>query len=339
MGKDRLNRNIAIAILAMGLAGCSTTGAPPKEVIERSTLGAAIPVASEDSGWKLVWQDEFDGTEVDRSKWDFDINCWGGGNNERQCYTGRWANARVKDGKLTITAIKENWRGFALPEHMRITEEEKKSFKVQPFTSARLVTRGKAAWKYGRIEVRAKLPQGQGTWPAIWMLPEDNAYGTWAASGEIDIMEAINLGVPCAKCPGGVENEIAGTLHFGGLWPDNSLHSTRLHYPKVLDGFHTFGVIWEPDRMIWTVNGRVFAEKRPEDWFTTNSDEARAPFDKPFHLILNFAVGGKWPEEEGVGGLDQTGFPKTFEIDYVRVWQCGDGLADAANCTGEGAGE
>ncbi len=343
MTGDRLKTGFAIAMAAI-LAGCTSGGsADPSEIIERSTLGAAMPAVSEGDGWTLVWNDEFDGDTIDRTKWDFDTDCWGGGNNERQCYTDRPENAALSDGKLIITARKEEYRGPALPPHMRQTAEDEKSKAVQPFTSARLVTRGKAAWRYGRIEVRAKLPQGQGTWPAIWMLPEDNAYGTWAASGEIDIMEAVNLGVPCEKCPGGVENEIAGTLHFGGLWPDNALHSTRLHFPPVLDGFNTFGVIWEPDRMIWTVNGRVYAEKTPKDWFTTNSDEARAPFDKRFHLIMNFAVGGKWPEEEGVGGLDRTGFPKTFEIDYVRVWQCGAsdsvGNADAAKCTAGGAGE
>ena len=338
-GSIKIRATTILAGASALVFGCTTDGMPKSEIIERSTLGE--PVASSDHAdrWKLVWQDEFDSPEIDREKWDFDINCWGGGNDERQCYTDRTENTSVKEGKLVITAIKENWRGFALPTHMRLTEDEKKRFKDQPFTSARLVTRGKAAWKYGRIEVRAKLPQGQGTWPAIWMLPEDNAYGTWAASGEIDIMEAVNLGVSCEKCPGGVENEIAGTLHFGGLWPENSLHSTRLYLPSVLSDFHTYGVIWEPDRMIWTVDGRVYAEKTTDDWFTTNSEEARAPFDQRFHLLLNFAVGGKWPEETGEGGVDETNFPKTFEIDWVRVWQCGDGKADAAKCTAGGASD
>lgn len=109
---------------------------------------------------------------------------------------------------------------------------------TKPFTSARMVTRARAAWQYGRIEVRAKLPQGQGTWPAIWMLPESNAYGTWASSGEIDIPEAVNLGVPCARCPGGRESTILGTLHFGGRWPDNALKSSEMSAPEVLEGFH-----------------------------------------------------------------------------------------------------
>ena len=169
---------------------------------------------------KLVWSDEFEGTAIDPAKWSFDVDCWGGGNDERQCYTDRAKNARIEDGVLVIEAHREDFTGPAVHATM-VKPENAAATQTKPFTSAKLLTRGKAAWKYGRIAVRAELPQGQGTWPAIWMLPEDWSRGAWPLPGEIDIMEAVNLGVPCATCPGGKESTVLGTLHFGGAWPNN----------------------------------------------------------------------------------------------------------------------
>jgi len=192
----------------------------------------------------------------------------------------------------------------------------------RPFTSARLTTKGKAAWRFGRIEVRARLPQGQGTWPAIWMLPEKDLYGSWAASGEIDILEAVNLGVACARCPGGRENTILGTLHFGGKWPANKLKGEEVPFPEVLDGgFHTYAIEWLPGRITWTVDGRTYAVRTAEEWSTTGSATPGAPFDQPFHLILNLAVGGKLPEGRGMGGVQFDGDDRRMEVDWVRVWQ------------------
>jgi beta-glucanase (GH16 family) len=203
---------------------------------------------------------------------------------------------------------------------------------TQPYTSAKLHTKGKVSLTYGKIEVRAKLPQGQGVWPAIWMLPEDDQYGAWAASGEIDILEAVNLGVECDTCEEGGENTILGTLHFGGVWPENLLASTEVSRPEVLDGFHTFGVIWEPGRFQWTFDGTVYAEKRAEDWSTTGSVSPNAPFDQNFYLILNLAIGGKLPEGRGRGGVSRSDFPKRFEIDWVRIWQCDSRSISANRC-------
>jgi beta-glucanase (GH16 family) len=214
---------------------------------------------------------------------------------------------------------------------MRADAEDPDAQQSKPFTSARMVTKGKAAWRYGWIEVRAKLPQGQGTWPAIWMLPEDNKYGTWAASGEIDILEAVNMGVPCAECPGGKENTILGTLHFGDLWPNNSLNSTEIAQPGSLDEFHTYSVVWSEGKFVWLVDGKVFATKTAEDWFSSGSNAANAPFDEKFHLILNLAIGGQLPEERGLKGVSEEGFPKQFEVDWVRIWQC-----EADPATGNG---
>jgi beta-glucanase (GH16 family) len=197
-----------------------------------------------------------------------------------------------------------------------------------------LVTRGKAAWRYGRIEVRAKLPAGQGTWPAIWMLPEEQAYGSWASSGEIDILEAVNLGVACASCPGGRENTILGTLHFGGKWPANALNSTETNAADVLDGFHTFGIVWAPGRIDWTYDGRVFATKRRGGWWSAASSDPDAPFDRSFHLILNLAVGGGLAEERGLKGVDPNIWPQAMQVDWVRVWQCRPERASGQSCEG-----
>lgn len=281
-------------------------------------------------GWKLVWSDEFDGTKLDRDKWGYDVDCWGGGNDEHQCYTKSPRNVSVANGRLVITARHERVTGPALPPHLRRTSATPEAEAVRDFSSGRISTRGKAWWRYGRIEVRASLPQGQGTWPAIWMLPEKDRYGAWAASGEIDILEAVNLGVPCAKCPGGRENTILGTLHFGGKWPNNKHKGEEVPYPEVLDGgFHTYAVEWTPDRFEWRVDGKPFAVRTASEWSTTGSDAPGAPFDQPFHLILNLAIGGKLAETRGVGGVRLDGYPKQMEVDWVRVWQRPD--TDAAN--------
>ncbi len=281
-------------------------------------------------GWTLVWSDEFDGPAIDSAKWSFDVDCWGGGNAERQCYTSSPRNAAIEDGKLVITARRERTTGPALPESQRRTSANPDARATRAFSSARLATRHKAAWHYGRIEVRARLPQGQGSWPAIWMMPEKDGYGPWAASGEIDILEAVNLGVPCAKCPGGQENTILATLHFGGQWPANRQAGTEAAFPEVLDGgFHTYAIEWFPDRMIWQVDGRTFAEHKAHEWSTTGSNAPGAPFDRPFHLLLNLAIGGKLPEGRGVGGVAANGFPRRMEVDWVRVWQKAD-MAPAA---------
>ena len=328
---------LAAPLLVAGLAGCQSLAERPKKDIVTVPFPAAGTVRepAREAGWQLVWAEEFDASEIDRTKWDFDIDCWGGGNNERQCYTDRPANAAVEGGKLVITARKEQYTGPALPAHMRDQATEGEVTATKSFTSARMVTRGKAAWRYGRIQVRARLPAGQGTWPAIWMLPEEQAYGGWAASGEIDILEAVNLGVPCAACPGGRENTILGTLHFGGLWPENALSSTETHVPDVLEGFHTFGIVWAPGRIDWTYDGRVYATKRRGDWWTANSDTPGAPFDRPFHLIMNLAIGGGLSEERGLKGIDENGFPKRMEVDWVRVWQCSPEAASEPSCAGD----
>lgn len=285
-------------------------------------LFAAKPVSAQD--WQLVWSDEFDAPTIDRAKWDFEVDCWGGGNSERQCYTASKRNAAIEDGKLVITALRQRSIGPALPRALRHKASDPNAEASRDFTSARLTTRGKAAWRYGRIEVRISLPHGQGTWPAIWMLPEKDSYGPWAASGEIDILEAVNLGVPCATCPGEREDTILGTLHFGGKWPDNRHAGTEVHFPGVIEGFHTFSIEWQNDRVIWQVDGRTYAERNSSEWWSSGSKSPGAPFDREFHLILNLAIGGKLAEGRNLGGVSTKDFPKRFVIDWVRVWQKAD---------------
>lgn len=287
-------------------------------------------INAEDTSWRLVWSDEFDGGAIDPERWSHEIDCWGGGNEERQCYTAFPQNSRVEDGCLIIEAHLGEATGPALPERMRAdaSPEEAAATRTQPFTSARLTTAQSAAWQYGRIEVRARLPEGQGTWPAIWMLPADDYYGPWAASGEIDIMEAVNLGEQCRECRGRIENRMFGTLHFGDVWPQNTYQNRETTLPTAEDGsqlFHVFAIEWTEGRVEWFLNGESYGSLDRRRWRTA-SDAARgnpnAPFDKPFFLILNLAIGGHLAESRNVGGVRLEGFPKSMDVDWVRVYDC-----------------
>lgn len=243
--------------------------------------------------WDLVWSDEFEQGYIDTGKWEHEVNGWGGGNNELQYYTARPENSYVANGKLIIVARQETYTG---PDGTR------------NYTSARLRTKHKGDWLYGRMEIRARLPYGQGLWPAIWMLPTDDAYGGWAASGEIDIMEAVNLNA-------GGGNLVHGTLHYGGSWPNNT-YSGQSFDPgsSVVSQFHDYAVEWEPGEIRWYVDGVHYQTQT--DWWTANGSYP-APFDQRFHMILNVAVGGNWPGSPN----GSTSFPQTMEVEYVRVYQ------------------
>jgi len=242
-------------------------------------------------GWELVWYDEFVGDAIDMSKWEHEVNAQGGGNNELQYYTDRLQNSWVNDSVLVIQALKETFTG---PEGTR------------EYTSARLRTKNKGDWKYGRYDIRAKLPYGQGIWPAIWMLPTDWVYGGWAASGEIDIMELI----------GNQPEKVYGTLHYGGAYPNNahSGDSYKLATGNFAMNFHTFTLEWDTTQFRWYVDDILFSTQT--SWYS-EANVYPAPFDQRFHLLLNVAVGGNWP-----GNPDNTtSFPQKMEIDYVRVYQ------------------
>ena len=160
--------------------------------VETNTDYTQIDTTAPVEDWELVWSDEFDGNSIDERKWNFEVNCQGGGNNEQQCYTDSPDNAYVSDDTLKIVALPAG-------------EGAEK-----PYTSARLNSKMKGDFKYGRIEVRAKMPSGQGSWPAVWMMPTDSVYGTWPKSGEIDIVEAVNLKTTDEE--GNVENNVHGTF-------------------------------------------------------------------------------------------------------------------------------
>lgn len=235
----------------------------------------------------LVWSDEFNGTQVDLSKWTFDtgtgcdIGLCGWGNNELQYYQSN--NATVSNGILSITAKKERVSGST-------------------YTSARMKSLLKGDWTYGRFEARIKLPMGAGLWPAFWMLPTDNFYGTWPASGEIDIMENIS------KTP----NTVLGTLHYGS---SNSTHqytgaNFTLNSGTFADAFHTFAVEWEAGKVRWFVDDILYQTVTSNDISPNNW-----PFDKRFFFIMNLAVGGN------LGGtVDTSIFPQSMQVDYVRVY-------------------
>lgn len=233
---------------------------------------------------ELLWSDDFDGAGIDSSKWSFDLGTGapeliGWGNDELQYYTERLENARIADGILVIEARKEFFSG-------------------RSYTSARLKTEHKGDWTYGRIEVRAKLPRGAGFWPAIWMMPTKPwAYGqVWAGSGEIDIMELR----------GAIPDEVYGTLHWEE-WPNNQKRGTSFRLPSgdFSQDFHVFALEWDAGQFQWYVDEVAY-----------QTQEFGKPFDKPFHLILNLAVGGNF-----VGPPDaSTVFPAQMLVDYVRVY-------------------
>lgn len=284
-------------------------------------LAGPAQAAADETPWALVWADEFDGTALDPAHWTLADDCFGGGNAERQCYTPDARNHAVADGVLTITARAEPHTGPALTADQRTTPEKRAARKTGEFTSARLTTAGHAAWRYGKVQVRARLPQGQGTWPAIWMLPEGWDYGRWALSGEIDIMEAVNLGTPCPACAAGVENRVLGTIHFGGEPPRNRYIGSDTPLDGAIDGFHVYEIEWDETGIVWRVDGRTYERREPHEWHTLASGEPGAPFDRPFHLILNLAIGGHLPEGRNLGGVDKAGYPKAMQVDWVRVWQ------------------
>lgn len=317
-----ITRSAVFAVALAAMPGSHARSATPDD--------PAVGAAPEQSLWRLVWSDEFDDASIDRTRWSFDVDCWGGGNAERQCFTDSPRNAHIEDGALVITARREPVSGPSLPPRLRAPDKADEIVSRE-YSSARLVTRGNAAWRYGRVEVRARLPRGQGVWPAIWMLPENSAYGGWAASGEIDIMEAVNLGAPCEDCASGVEDRILGTLHYGDEWPNNHYSGSGVTLPDLAQGTHTFALEWSEHGMTWSVDGEPFACQTPEHWFTT-SDAAQgrpaAPFDQPFHLIMNVAVGGGLPERKNLGGVDPDVFPQPMIVEFVRVYEwAGDGDA------------
>ncbi len=237
-------------------------------------------------GYDLVWHDEFEGDQINENHWVFEIgdgcpNLCGWGNNELQYY--RWDNAWVSNGVLTIEARKENFGG-------------------RGYTSSRIKTQGRESFKYGRIDIRALLPEGQGIWPALWMLGDNIVTVGWPTCGEIDIMEMIG--------GNGRENQVHGTLH----WNSNGHAQAGGSYTKssgtFAEEYHVFTIIWDASTIVWYVNDVKSHE-------INISPAHMAAFQREFFFIFNVAVGGNWP-----GSPNQTTrFPQQMRVDYVRVFQ------------------
>lgn len=242
-----------------------------------------------DPHWELVWSDEFDATGLpDPAKWGYDVGGSGWGNNELQYYTeNNPNNARVMNGRLIIEAHRENFGG-------------------NEYTSARLVTRGKGDWIFGRFEINAKLPSGRGTWPAIWMLPTQWSYGNggWPDNGEIDIMEHVGYD------PGVIHASIHTHLYN---WPAGTQKTAIINIPDAEIAFHTYTLEWSAGKI------EVFVD---DSLYFTVLNEGTGwqawPFDKAFHLILNIAIGGNWG---GAQGVDNSIFPQRMEVEYLRVYR------------------
>src|SRR6056297_444221 len=240
----------------------------------------------------LIWHDEFDGVgHPDSSLWNYDTGGDGWGNEELQYYTERrLKNARVENGRLIIEAHQEYYRG-------------------NDYTSARLTTKNTGDWVYGRMEVRAKLPAGRGTWPAIWMLPTQWIYGdgSWPDNGEIDIMEHVGYD----------EGTIHGTIHTNAYnHMDGTQKSGQIEVPEATEIFHEYAIEWTQSEIRWYVDDELYFtfENGGSGWRVW-------PFDHPFHMLLNVAIGGTWGGAEGV---DNSIFPVQMEMDYVRIYQTAD---------------
>jgi len=232
---------------------------------------------------KLVWAEEFEGKKINIENWNFKRGL--GHNNEQQYYTPRAKNIRMENGMLVIEAKKENYKG-------------------SKYTSGRINTIGKKLFKYGRIEIRAKLPKGNGTWPAIWMLGENKERDGYPASGEIDIMEHVG------KSP----REIHGAIHYPEL-DNKKLNSSAASFeiPLSKDGFHKYAIEWDKKNINYFIDEKLFHCFSIED---AEREGRENIFQKPFYLIINLALGGKW-----AGEIDDAIFPARFYVDYIRYYK------------------
>jgi beta-glucanase (GH16 family) len=255
-----------------------------------------LPTLAHAAKWKLVWNDEFTQNGLpDTTKWNYEVGFVR--NNEKQYYTkARLENARVEDGMLVIEGRHEKYPNAQYVPGSKNWNTDRSE---ADYTSASLTTRGKADWKYGRIEVRAALPHGKGVWPAIWLLGTKKG---WPAGGEIDIMEYV----------GHDPKRIHTTVHFGESRASLKSKGAKKSFPGQVNSFHVYAMEWYPDRMDFFFDD--------EKYFTYNLNEAGPgednPFRNPQYLILNLALGGSWGRE-----IDDSNLPQQFKIDYVRVYQ------------------
>ena len=277
-----------IALLFISLCASGSEGTTSDSSAAPNTN---LPAGGKPAGWTLTWADEFSVNGLpDKSKWDYDTshNKHGWYNHELQYYSrDRLENAKVENGHLIITARKEKMRSA-------------RDYGGQAYTSSRMLTRGKTNWTYGFLEVRAKLPCGLGTWPAIWML---GSKGAWPEDGEIDIMEHV----------GKKRGEVLGSIHTtANNWAAGTPKTTATTVNDACDAFHNYQLTWTTDQILIGVDDvNYFQFNNPKD-----KDRRRWPFDDPQYLLLNIAIGGD------LGGkVDDSIFPVKMEVDYVRMFQ------------------
>jgi len=273
-------------ILIRILAGCNKQAAEPIEVPEEVCYGKNSKY-SEILDYDLVWSDEFNVDGVpDEEKWKIITGGDGFGNHELQYY--KEDNVVVEDGLLIIEALKEDYSG-------------------REYTSAKLQSINEGNFKYGKVEVKAKLPYGTGTWPAIWMMPTANRYGGWPNSGEIDIMEHVGYDM----------NNVVGTVHTTTYnHTKGSQKGDSILLDDVSTEFHIYEMEWLPDKIHFKADGVTYFTF--ENKYRDCPSEDEWPFNMDFYLILNVAIGGDWG---GAQGIDDEIFPQTMEIDYIRVYQ------------------
>jgi beta-glucanase (GH16 family) len=261
--------------------------APLLFLIAAATLMFGLVPDHARAGWQLAWDDEFNGTAIDTNHWTFETGNHGGwGNYELEFYTDRPENAYVSDGMLHIVARQESTNGCA-------------------YTSARMKSEGLFSQKYGRFEFRAKFPQGKGYWPALWLMPKDSAYGGWPECGEIDIVEN----------KGDYPAVVQGTIHYAG--PDGGHRQSTDFYTFApgngADKFHTYMLEWSTNSISWFVDNNLYESQT--NWSTAGAPYP-APFDQPFYIIMNLAVGGLYDGPPDTN----TAFPGEMLVDYVRVY-------------------
>ena len=274
------NSRILLLIIAALICCCSSDSTAPEPLFTPSPDATPEP-EPENSEPQLIWEDDFDGTELNTADWNFELgdgcpNLCGWGNNEPQIYTD--SNHEIKDGMLHINILYENGE----------------------YTSTRITTKDKVEFTYGRIEARAKLPVGTGVWPAIWMLGANIDEVGWPLCGEIDILEYVG------RSPNEVFNSVHTQSSFG-----NTVNTRTTQIPDIEEGFHTFAANWTPDKIEFFVDDELTYTYVPSTY-----DESRWPFNKDAFLILNTAVGGNF----GGPDIDNSIFPQQFIIDYIRVY-------------------
>lgn len=269
-------------IVAVTMISCLFSFSSCKKDGNNKTVDADDP-ASSDPTLTLVWSDEFNGSSIDKTKWNFEVNGDGGGNGEAQYYTDSSTNAGIMDGKLVITARKESYKG-------------------KSYTSARMTTQYKAAFTYGRVEARIQLPTGRGMWPAFWMLSAKTPL-QWPHDGEIDIMEAVGYR------PDTVFSNIhCSFVGYGDLLPVPNYGST----------YHVYATDWTADSLKFYVDNKLIVSYANAHLADATAAYNQWPFEHDFFIILNVAVGGAWG---GINGIDDGIFPQRMSVDWVRVYQ------------------